>query len=77
MSTSNVLGSSIKELNSEAFTCLPLFDKSKLFSGRPSATIFCLTFTLSFKNEKSSCSTATFNLISFKKLIESRFVLNV
>ena len=76
MSTSSVLGSSISELNSEALTCMPLFDKSKLFSDSPSATIFFLIFTLSFKNEKLSCSTATFNLISFKNSTVSNFVLN-
>ena len=76
MSTSKVFGFSIRVLNSEALTCVPLFDKSKLFSERPSATILFLIFTLSFRNEKSSCSTATFNLISLRKSIESSFVLN-
>ena len=76
MSTSKVLGSSVRELNSDALICLPLFDRSKLFSVSPSATIFFLIFTFSFKKEKSSCSTATFNLISFKKRTESKFILN-
>ena len=71
MSINKVFGSSAKLLNSEALTCFPVFERSKLFSLSPSATIFFLIFTLSFKNEKLSCSTATLSLTPFRKSISS------